>query len=126
MIKVITVGVLLATLCVAGTIAHADSTAYIPLQPLQYAGETCVPAGNINTVYTYPDGIHPLSTPADPSKVATYKSGQQQIQQVIEKMQNDESVMAAHHTENTDPYQSNLNQYIRQYNDLLSEYDTCS
>lgn len=88
---------------------------------LQFAGYSCSPKGNVSPTWTYPDGIHAVQHPADPYAV----SGQQQIQDIIGKMQTQEDMVAKLHANNGSVEQKTLNVYTQEYNALLAKYDRC-
>jgi hypothetical protein len=103
---------------------------YVPSAQLEFAGDLCVPdqgAAQLNTTYTYPDGVHPVvSFTPDPTVVATFKSEQAQIASVATEMENEQNVIAQNDMQNKDPDQSILNSYVTQYDNLLAQYDTCT
>lgn len=102
---------------------------YVAATPLAFAGENCVPSAplsSIQTTYTYPDGVHPVAQQPNPATVAAYKSGQEQIQNVASEMEAAENNMTTHNADNQNPYQSILNSYVIQYDNLLAQYDTCT
>lgn len=99
---------------------HAQSSGRVT--PLQFAGDTCVPKGQLGATWSYANGPVPVETPADPNAV----SGQQQIISVAHKMESVEKNIAANDENDSSQDVQTLDSYTQQYNNLLAQYDICT